>query len=1555
MTSCFVIWRGSDISQCEPEDRAWIDECLGDLELASLDELNGRSPTDSKHYCNLLSSFLNVYDFGALVSIVMPTSAAPPHTLDDGIDSLNLSERASNCLASAGVRTVGELVRWREEDLFAIRNMGRKTVAEILGRLLNLRIGPDHEVEPTRSGLQFSAGLLLGVEYLGISGASADALRSCGVGQVFELVSLDARNLRKIARLSFAEIQKLESSLSSLNVSLGVPAPNWVALHSAELWSCFGNVIRQHLLLEPLIIPPAPMSIEEEVQLLLVDSLDVRKAAMVQHFYGWDGGVGATLEAVGQHFGVSRERVRQILAGAIRQPVSEEFDMLDAALKYVNWICPAHADFVESELKAARLVTNNLRLESIAKAAEFLGKKCTWRVEEWANFRIVVNDQSAASLREFHSEMGRRVSRHGVTRLAWVFDGLAESIRAVDRDLACRTIEGLRWLDKDRHWFWIPTGRNAVFARLAKILKIAPEIDVQQALQGVLRDRRMEETELPLNVFRELCNVIPWCRLEGDRLLAQGSIPAGNEDSIECMLAEILQEHGPVLHRSTCWELARERGIEEVRFNQLLSNSNVITRCRPGFYALIGSTPIDEELPDLEDNLGAETQPFIDPSPIGHPTLPSQLDPHGPHFIEELYGLCVRRKRTFGDKAWSMAELALTTEERKAISEWGRVGTVSDLANSVRQREKAAVALLAFSAELTRIGGAEGELWPPVHDALNETLRSRLFIQPGSPKSFMREATETACRSLGIRHAFGREGEQAWVRTVFLQFGFSRQGWERLPYWLDNPSAVPVAVEDLLSRFDSSSFRELWTTLQELRQDSLTVAEAMKKLRGNPWVRSDELEDLVSAAIKDPDARRGPRQDTQDAGPGALFGEPRLLCHEEPWRFELRLANTQFLTEERYTLRIGKRQFPIIRSNGGYSAERDILIDLEELTAAAITVDLRHKGSPCLPEPMRVRLLPEGCRFAFYGRSSGKPVTLEQVQQSPATAYALLHSDDFDISASGLRMQRFGAGEWTIRLFEDGIPEGLRIFQGDHTEWEWDGVEGFDGAEMTVLKPQARCDGGWWGERVTVVVEETTDGELRALFVNEQRVSLRMVTQGKYHGQLELTPGLERDMSIRVEVVWKGRLRWLRANLQIYRLHGFAIQTASGWMALSRDKDIDVAYLKANPLKVSLPERVGDEAFGLESWAWMAGSHFWGRPRRFECAAGGHGIGEPLQVSLGPYNRQQPKYLAARAILDSGVIARVEQVGSEWELLFRNAIDLTDDHELWVWQAGSPCPEVIPRTNWQQEDGPCRLNIPGSSPLGFAVSFKGQRQGSRTGSGGFWAFGQHLSSIEDWKQTAAWLRWWRAPLLHPELSPAIQCRVESNPDDLLESWLGEPQLLGVKLLEQREDSAWLALTREFFWNWRPKSFVARQVLERFDVIDLKSSGLMALAERIIEVSPVILIRLLLALSAPSELRNSEVLKRLRNRYIELSPSASPHELRAQREALLNRAAEALIVNETLLSKRLLQTAVQMAQTQQVSIEQREDWNLRVAINNQHIVRQYLAVELLQKLIDGTLQ
>ena len=67
--------------------------------------------------------------------------------IDLSIDEMELSVRSFNCLKRAGINTVGELINKTPDDMMKVRNLGRKSLEEVLAKLkelgLSLRTGDD--------------------------------------------------------------------------------------------------------------------------------------------------------------------------------------------------------------------------------------------------------------------------------------------------------------------------------------------------------------------------------------------------------------------------------------------------------------------------------------------------------------------------------------------------------------------------------------------------------------------------------------------------------------------------------------------------------------------------------------------------------------------------------------------------------------------------------------------------------------------------------------------------------------------------------------------------------------------------------------------------------------------------------------------------------------------------------------------------------------------------------------------------------------------------------------------------------------------------------------------------------------------------------------------------------------------------------------------------------------------------------------------------------------------------------------------------------------------
>ena len=63
------------------------------------------------------------------------------------IEELDMSVRSFNCLKRAGINTVEDLINKTEEDMIKVRNLGKKSLEEVIAKLHSLGLDLKHEDE----------------------------------------------------------------------------------------------------------------------------------------------------------------------------------------------------------------------------------------------------------------------------------------------------------------------------------------------------------------------------------------------------------------------------------------------------------------------------------------------------------------------------------------------------------------------------------------------------------------------------------------------------------------------------------------------------------------------------------------------------------------------------------------------------------------------------------------------------------------------------------------------------------------------------------------------------------------------------------------------------------------------------------------------------------------------------------------------------------------------------------------------------------------------------------------------------------------------------------------------------------------------------------------------------------------------------------------------------------------------------------------------------------------------------------------------------------------
>lgn len=96
----------------------------------------------AKIMCDHLNLFIGLVDaMGNIETLKGVDNAEHNKALTMSIEELDLSVRPLNCLKRAGIFTVEDLVKKSEEDMLKVRNLGRKSLDEVINKLHSMGLG----------------------------------------------------------------------------------------------------------------------------------------------------------------------------------------------------------------------------------------------------------------------------------------------------------------------------------------------------------------------------------------------------------------------------------------------------------------------------------------------------------------------------------------------------------------------------------------------------------------------------------------------------------------------------------------------------------------------------------------------------------------------------------------------------------------------------------------------------------------------------------------------------------------------------------------------------------------------------------------------------------------------------------------------------------------------------------------------------------------------------------------------------------------------------------------------------------------------------------------------------------------------------------------------------------------------------------------------------------------------------------------------------------------------------------------------------------------------
>ena len=349
--------------------------------------------------------------------------------------------------------------------------------------------------------------------------------------------------------------------------------------------------LRQRILAMPTL------TVEEELIRIFASTPHERNRRIVIGYYGWQDGQCHTLSEIGQRYGMTRERTRQICAKLVKKknPASILAPVTDRALALLKRRLPCSAPVLEEAMSQSGLTAVGLRLENIAAAADLLGRPIPLRIVRISGHQLAVRPDQVDVPAAVIEIAKKEIYYHGIARIGRIDEVLSVKYpgrvgAALVRE-TLRLLDGFCWLDEASGWFCIRSiSKHGLPKAVEKILAVAGEITVADLRTAVGRNRRMWKVPPPEKVLLEFCRQTPGVRVHRDRIIAD---PPRNwkkaVTGVEASLVAILKKHGPIMERGVLEDLCVQSGMNRFSFHAFIACSPVIAQYGHSVYGLLGA------------------------------------------------------------------------------------------------------------------------------------------------------------------------------------------------------------------------------------------------------------------------------------------------------------------------------------------------------------------------------------------------------------------------------------------------------------------------------------------------------------------------------------------------------------------------------------------------------------------------------------------------------------------------------------------------------------------------------------------------------------------------------------------------------------------------------------------------------------------------------------------------------------------------------------------------------------------------------------------------------
>ena len=803
--------------------------------------------------------------------------------------------------------------------------------------------------------------------------------------------------------------------------------------------------------------------------------------------------------------------------------------------------------------------------------------------------------------------------------------------------------------------------------------------------------------------------------------------------------------------------------------------------------------------------------------------------------------------------------------------------------------------LLLLAAESARRDASEGNLWPTVRRKFTVPVRQFLFDAQGQPKREFKDALEGAARKLNLRHLFGIAGTQNYYISVYLQFGFTRSGIDRLPHWL---AGAPASEAVSLLRGDddtylgtpnsirSASFSTLWDTLRGFRSNNITEANARRALAANPWALSNWVDNLIEQSTKSRSIRDIQGGDEQIEPPPLTFlEEPQLRWDSSPApSFTASIENlADFdLTADRYRVNVGNHRLTtLLRSDAGGYTPTEETITLPSGSPEFIAAINDDNGMVIASQ--LVQLWNPNEDVELFDLTTGKRLDTDTAQRVSTRNYGLLVSADLTVEPQELPFRTIGAGNHAKRLYLLTVGETRPVSvaapgpDGENNEiWN---------SSADAVIPSKPEEPGWaasvWADIDPPQIEWlgnyrrvriTVPADIAVQYVRVGGKPLNFTADGDTAYRTEAFD-ISNHVSMTPPHVLRVHLGLRRGAERTTVVRSCAVN-ARGVMRVRGD-----GWEVVNPLAtISTGEALHDafklvasiDANQVSGLALMEGSVYlrpaWSRPRNLGVLAG---YGSPLEVRP-PYNAadDSESIVIGKEVRKPGILEGVT-AGAEGELCltFTRSLEPGADHAVVVWSIGSQ-PHIYQELAGVEHRG-VQWRLPGVDYPGDSCCVGVCYQGASVGA--WWPNEIYEINVDDDTSaaaTAAMLRWVHAPIVAPSWLEMVRSFAHQNPVQTLAAWFMEEGLPDGLAHTASTSEQWGTAVREIFAGWEPSADIASEALHKLGDGESDDERVCKSVELLLREAPLLTGRLIRMWLVPTGVPDQRQISRAKRNLLE---------------------------------------------------------------------------------------